>query len=124
MEVEEDYVPAGIQPLHMPAVREALGALIPERLHGSLDAAVKKGKDDFGRMRGGAVIRMEEWRVNVRAEDALARARLEEEALEFFLKILQRIAKVLDLPVAIGSKTVGREVGLEVGSSEGVSVGC
>ena len=44
----EDTVPEEIKPLHMSAVREALGALIPERLHRSLDAATKKGKDEFG----------------------------------------------------------------------------
>ena len=61
----EDSVPAEIQPLHMSAVKEALGALIPERLGRSLDDAVTKGKDDFGALRGGTVLRMAEWRVNV-----------------------------------------------------------
>ena len=109
----EDSVPVEIQPLHMCAVKEALGALIPERLHRSLDKAVAQGKDDFGPVRGGAELRMDEWRVNVRAEDALARGRLEEEALEFFLKILQHVSKVLHLPVAIGSKTVGKQAGVQ-----------
>ena len=48
----EDAVPSEIQPLHMSAVREALGALIPERLHKSLDKAVKQGKDEYGGQRG------------------------------------------------------------------------
>ena len=56
---------------------------------------------------------MDEWRVNVRAEDALARGRMEEEALEFFLKILQHVSRVLHLPVAIGSKTVGKQAGVQ-----------
>ena len=72
---------------------------------------VLAGKDDFGTMRGGTVLRMDEWRVNVRAEDALARGRLDEEALEFFVKILQHVTNVLKLAVAVGSKTVGKEVG-------------
>jgi hypothetical protein len=112
-EVEEESVPEEIKPLHMSAVKECLGALIPERLHRTLDAAVKRGRDDFGPLCGGATVRMGDWRVNVRAEDALARGRLEEEALEFFLKILQRVAKTLDLPIAIGSKTVGKEGGTQ-----------
>ena len=37
----EDGVPTEIQPLHMSAVREALGALIPERLQRSMGMALK-----------------------------------------------------------------------------------
>ena len=54
---------------------------------------------------------MDGWRVNVRAEDALARGRLQEDAMEFFLLVLKHICKVLNLSLAIGSKTVGKEVG-------------
>ena len=54
---------------------------------------------------------MDGWRVSVRTEDALARGRLQEDALEFFLLVLKHVCKGLKLPVAIGSKTVGREVG-------------
>lgn len=111
-EVEDEVAPQ-MQPLHMAAVREALGALIPEGLHESLDKAVQKGKDDFGPLRGGSVLRMDAWKVNVRTEDALARGRLEEEALEFFVKILQHVSKVLALPVVVGSKTVGKHVGVK-----------
>ena len=110
-EVVEDVVPSEIQPLHMPAVREALGCLIPEGLHRSLDQAAARAKDDFGGLRGGSVLRMSGWGVSVRAEDALARGRLQEDALEFFLLVLKHVCKLLLLPVAIGSKTVGKEVG-------------
>ena len=110
-EFVEDAVPVAIQPLHMSAVREALGALIPDRLHKSLDKAVSRTKDYFGAQRGGSVLSMDGWRVSVRAEDALARGRLQEDALEFFLLALGRICRILKLPVAIGSKTVGKEVG-------------
>ena len=110
-EVVEDVVPAEIQPLHMSAVKEALGALIPERLHKSFDRVVKQGKDDFGVLRGGSVLHMAGWRVSVRAEDFVARGRLQEDALEFFLLALRHICKCLKLPIAVGSKTVGREVG-------------
>ena len=51
------------------------------------------------------------WRVSVRAEDALARGRLQEDALEFFVLLLKHLCKYLRLPVAVGSKTVGRQVG-------------
>ena len=108
-----DSVPVEIQPLHMSAVKEALGALIPARLHRKLDAMVKKGKDDFGPLRGGTVLRMGDWKVNVRAEDALARGTLTEEALEGFVKTLQHVTKVLGSPIAIGSKTVGKHVGVQ-----------
>ena len=81
----EDVVPLEIQPLHLPVVREALGSLIPARLHRSLDAAINKSKDTFGVLRGGGLLRMSGWKVNLRTEDALARGRLESDALEFFL---------------------------------------
>ena len=109
----EDAVTPQIQPLHMSAVRDALGALIPAGLHESLDKAVQKGKDDFGPLRGGSVLRMDGWKVNVRTEDALARGQLQEDALEFFVKILQHAVKVLALPLAVGSKTVGKHVGVQ-----------
>ena len=51
------------------------------------------------------------WRVSVRAGDFFARRRLQEDALEFFLLALRHICKCLKLPIAVGSKTVGREVG-------------
>ena len=107
----EDVVPLEMQPLHMSAVREALGALIPERLHKRHDKAAAKAKVDYGGVRGGINLLMHGWRLNVRAEDALARGRLEEEALEFFLLVLKQICKRLKLPIEIGSKTVGKEVG-------------
>jgi len=89
----EDVVPLEIQPLHMSAVREALGALIPERLHKRHDKAAAKAKVDYGAVRGGVKLLMSGWGLNVRAEDALARGRLEEEALEFFLLVLKQICK-------------------------------
>ena len=53
------------------------------------------------------------WRVVLAEnEDALARGRLQEEALEFFLLVLKRLCEELKLPVAIGSKTVGRAAGV------------
>ena len=70
----------------MPAVKQALGALIPARFHRTLDEAVKNGKDTFGSLSGGAVLRMDDWKANVRGEDALARALLSEDVLEFFLR--------------------------------------
>lgn len=110
-QVVEDSVPVEIQPLHMSAVREALGALIPARSHKSLDQAAQKAKDDFGSLRGGSVLFMDDWRISVRAEDALARGQLQEDALEFFLLVLKHACKVIGLPVTVGSKTVGKEIG-------------
>ena len=110
-------MPPEIQPLHMPAVQEALGALIPRGLQPSEDKSAKKGKDDFGAVRGGSALCMDNWRVSVRAEDALARGQLQEDALEFFLHVLGHACKVLHVPFAIGSKTVGREVGRQEDSS-------
>ena len=114
----EDGVPREMQPLHMSAVQEALGALIPARLHKSFDQATKRAKEDFGAIRGCSVLVMENWRVSVRAEDALARGRLQEDALEFFVLVLRRICQMLKLTVAVASKTVGKEVGRQEDASK------
>jgi hypothetical protein len=46
---------------------------------------------------------MDQWRVNVHGEDALARGRLLEDALEVFLLLLKHVSKGQGLPIAIGS---------------------
>ena len=117
-----DDVPLELQPLHMPAVREALGALIPAELHSSLDKAASRVKDVFGPVGGGSVLFMDNWRVSVRAEDALARGQLQEDALEFFLLVVRRLCRVMELPVAIASKTVGREVGQQDSATKLASI--
>ena len=117
-----DSVPEYMRPLHMPAVREAMGALVPAALHKSLDAAAKKVKDVFGQVRGGCALRMDKWVVNVSAETALSEGRLQADAHEFFLKVIQRACKVLNLPVAVASRKVGRHVGAEESPTHFVSV--
>ena len=107
----DEAVPLDVAQLHMPAVKEALGALIPEGLHGSLDVAVSRGKDVRGDVRGGGVLKMEEWKINVRSEDALASGRLQEEVLEFYLLVLRRLCDELQLPMFVASKTVGKATG-------------
>ena len=109
-----DDVVSDIQPLHMSAVKEALRALIPERLHGSLDRAVASQKDVVGSTTAGAsFLTMDDWRVSVQKEDFLHRGRLTEDVLEFMVLVLRRLCRVLDLPIAVASKTVGRQVGMQ-----------
>ena len=91
--------------------------MIPARLHKSLDQAARRLKDNFGGLRGGSVLHMSDWRISVRAEDALARGRLQEDAVEFFLLVLKQLCKTLELPLAVGSKTVGKEVGRQESSA-------
>ena len=107
-----DDVPAEFKPLHMSQVKESLGALIPAGLHKSLDKAASRVKDVFGPASGGSVLFMDNWRVSVRAEDAL----------EFFLLVFRRLCKELALPVAIVSKTVGKEVGRQESGTRLASV--
>ena len=109
--VIEEALPSVCRPLHMPALRETLGALIPESLHPSLDKAVAKGKDVYGPLRGLSQLRIDCWGVNVRNEDALANGRLQTDALEFFLLLLKRLGAVLGWPCLVASHTVGKAVG-------------
>ena len=107
----QEVLPADLRPLHMPAVREALGALVPEALHPSLDKVVAKGKDAFGPVRGVSQLVLDCWGVSVRTEDALARGALQVDALEFFLKLMARFSMRFEWPVLVGSFTVGKAVG-------------
>ena len=45
------------------------------------------------------------------AEDALARGAMNGGALEFFITVLKHVSQRLSLPISVGSKTVGIEVG-------------
>ena len=69
----EEEVPADVGELHMPSVREALGALIPAKLHERLDKAAAKEKLAVDGGRGGSFLRMDSWRVSVYEEETLAR---------------------------------------------------
>ena len=77
--------------LHMPAVREALGALIPSHLHPRLDGKTPRGArraDD----RIGVFLEADRWRVDVAVEATLgADLPLTQGLLEFFMKIARRI---------------------------------
>ena len=82
--------------LHMPAVREALGCLIPEKLHGRLDDKKARAvKGDVERV--GVHLQAGRWTVDVSAGGAIAmlgRA-ISDGVLEFFLKVVRRICERL-----------------------------
>ena len=67
-------------------------------------------------------LRMDGWKVNVRGEDALARGSLSEDVLEFVLKVLRHVLRVLDVPVAVTNKTVGREIAVQETPKDGPRV--
>eukprot|EP00959_Pyramimonas_sp_CCMP1952_P204511 4276497-Pyramimonas_sp.AAC.1 len=108
-----DVVEPSMGPLRMSAVKEAMGELVPPKLHGSLDMAARRMKDAFGDVRGGCALRMDKWVVNARSESALAEGRLEGQALEFFLKVARQLCQGLDLPMTVASAKVGEQVGAE-----------
>ena len=78
----EEELPEALVPLHMPAIREMLGSLEPEHLHPDIDKAAGRGKDAFGPLPWVSQLKIGCWGVSVRDESMLARARLQEEALE------------------------------------------
>ena len=108
--VRED-LPAGLVPLHMPAVQWALGALIPEGLHPDLDKAVAKGKDAKGPVQGVSQVYVDAWGVSVRNEEFLRSGRLNADAMEFFVKVLNLVSPARGRSVYVASKTVGKAVG-------------
>ena len=99
--------------LHMPAVRNALGCLIPERLHPRLDGK-KPRKERGGELRIGVHLEADRWKLDVSEETALAdpERAMSKGALEFFLKIGRCIAHRLSLPIVLGTSELGRRVGM------------
>ena len=78
-----DTVPSTLQPLHLPAVKEALGSLIPEKLHPSLDNAAKRMKYQSSEMRGAVHMQCDAWRVSVFEEETLNQGSLRWDVMEF-----------------------------------------
>ena len=107
----DEPLPTDICDLHMPAVKAALGALIPAKLHQRFDKAAAKQKLPYEVPRGGSYLRFDGWRVSVYEEESLARGRLDDGMLEFFLKVLQRCSLEMRLRLSVGSKTLGKLVG-------------
>lgn len=105
-------VPVDIHPLHVPAVKEALGCLIPEELHPSLDSAARRMKDEGSEMRGSVHMQSDAWRVSVFEDEALSQGRPSWSVMEFFRELLGHICKTLALPLTFGSAHSGKSAAL------------
>ena len=95
--------------VHLPAVQEALGALIPEWLHPSQDDPKKRGKKrglDVERI--GVFLTAHGWKLSVFKGDALQEhAPVAPDTMEFFSVLARQVCKELGLPIAIGSIGLG-----------------
>jgi len=102
--------------LHMPAVQEALGALIPEWLHPSQDDPKKRGKKKgFGGERVGVNLTVAHgrtrWKLDVFKEEALRGYKpVAKDTMEFFLILARLVSEKLGLSVAIGSNALGQRL--------------
>ena len=94
---------------HLPAVQEALGALIPEWLHPSQDDPKKRGKKrGFDVERVGVHLTACGWKMSVFKEEALREHKpLAADTMEFFSVLARHVCKELGLPIAIGSIGLG-----------------
>ena len=98
--------------LHMPAVREALGCLIPEYLHPRLDGTKPRGARGGGD-RVGVYLEADRWRVDVAEEAMLGGSHpMAQGVLEFFMKVARRLAQVLQLPFTCGTTALGKRLGM------------
>ncbi len=79
----EEAVPADVGELHMAAVKGAVGALIPAKLHARFDKSAAKQKLPKDLPQGGSYLRCDGWRVSVYEEESLARGRLGVGMLDF-----------------------------------------
>jgi len=95
--------------VHLPAVQEALGALIPEWLHPSQDDPKKRGKKrglDVNRI--GVFLKAHGWQLSVFAGEALQEHKpVAADTMEFFSVLARHVCKELGLPIAIGSIGLG-----------------
>ena len=93
--------------LHLPAVREALRCLIPEWLDLALDDKQRKGpRSDADRV--GVKIACKGWGVDVSAESVLRTGRrMDKGVLEFFLRALDQVCRVLELQLYVGTHRLG-----------------
>ena len=108
-----------MEPLHMPAVREALGCLIPPLLHQRGDGQKPKGCSvSSGIAKVGVDLLAGKWKVDVSEEQQLATLRLSVGTCEFFLHVLRRLCQQLRLAIAIGSVALGRRLGSTDGWSD------
>ena len=98
-------------PLHMPAVLEALGCLIPVELH-PVHNGKKPGKGQPGREvpEMGVNLMAGTWGISVFEEQMMGEGRLSKGALEFFLIVLRHVCGILQLPWVLGSHKMGLHV--------------
>jgi exonuclease III len=99
-------------PLHLPAVLEALGCLIPRALHRRLDGVKPRGNARAGAAVVSAALVVGGWKVNVDDERAVGEAgrALSKGSLEFFLRCLHRAADVARARVAVGTHAFGQRL--------------
>ena len=94
-------------PYHLPAVKEALGCLIPASLHPDLDGTKPKGRAQAGGGPGGVCLKAGQWQVDVGQERGLyGSVALSKGMLEFFLIVLRRVCEELRLSVLVGTHAV------------------
>ncbi len=95
--------------LHLPAVQEALGALIPEWLHPSQDDPKRRGKKKgLAVERVGVHVSACGWQLKVFVEESLREHKpVAADTMEFFLVLARFVCAELGLPFAIGSIGLG-----------------
>ena len=104
--------------MHLPAVRQTLGCLIPAELHPSLDGRQRRGKARPRGVPGGVKMRASHWQVSVFEEQVFAQGLpLPKDLLEFFLCVLREVCQVCELLLYIGHVALGTRVwGVTMGS--------
>jgi len=98
--------------LHMPAVKEALGILIPEDLHDDLDDPKKRAKKRGVPAEKVTVeLKISGWGLSVFKAEALREHKpVAPDAMEFFLYMARLICQGLQMPIAIGSHALGKRL--------------
>lgn len=100
--------------LHVAAVKEALGCLIPEGLHKTLDARVANGGRGVAEKRSVDVFAgrfsLDFFKAQILQEES---RNVPKDVLEFFLIVARHFCAVFELSVEIGHHKLGETVGTE-----------
>ena len=100
--------------LHVPLVQEKLGCLIPADLHPRLDG--KKPKQNPGAVAAASAVELccGSWKLKLCEEHALHERRpLPKGLVEFFVRVLERVAQTLELRVFFGNVGLAGRLGSE-----------
>ena len=95
---------------HLPALREALGCLVPKEFDPYFDKLPPKGKVKAVPEQTALMLTAGSWRVNIFDEQGVTHGSISKGVVEIFALLARRICEKLSLPIFVGSVELGRKI--------------